>query len=88
MRRRHMITLTIAVAGAALALIPLVSRKDSKVAFRFEDFESFLNFRPADEIAATRAFQDQFPVGTQLEEIEAFFCRDWRQVLHSAKRLP
>lgn len=68
-----------ALYGTLLVLMLLqgisttIAAENYQPKFRFEKYERFLGLGASDEAAAKRDFLQAFPVGTSLDEIDAFF---------------
>jgi hypothetical protein len=56
-----------------LAGIYFMQPSKESLPLRFENYEGFLGLGVPDEAAALRDFQQLFPAGTKLDEIEAYF---------------
>jgi hypothetical protein len=58
-----------------LVVVLLVWRHDPTAPVNFSQFEPVLGFGEADEVGATRAFLNEFPIGTSLTQINDFYVK-------------
>src|ERR1043166_6081310 len=75
MRRWRIVGLIASAAALILCWAIFARYNDPSAPLRFSRFEPCFGFGKADEVAATRAFLLEFPIGTPLANIVDFFVK-------------
>ena len=75
MRRYRIVGLIASAAVLILCWVIFARFSDTSAPLRFSRFEPCCGFGEADEVAATKAFLREFPIGTPLANIVDFFAK-------------